>query len=102
MSTILMALSLGAVSMIITFLAGLASGVVRVGTIALRSCFAFCLASAACYFILMLFDLYNERLQRETEQVEEEVAAEDEEATSNQETEAPQENFQPTENYPNA
>lgn len=98
MSTILMALSLGAVSMIITFLAGLASGVVRVGTLALRCCFAFCLASAICYFLLMLFELYDERLQKKTEQIEKEVA----EGEEDSEGEGTQENFQPTENYPNA
>ncbi len=98
MSTILMALSLGAVSMIITFLAGLASGVVRLSTLALRSCFAFCLASAACYFLLMLFDLYNERLQKETDQLEKETAEGEEES----EGETGDDGFQPTENYPNA
>ena len=98
MATILMALSLGAVSMIITFLAGLASGVVRVGTLALRSCFAFCLASAACYFLLMLFDMYNERLQKTDEQIEKEVAEE----VEGEEGENSEEGFQPTENYPNA
>ena len=82
MSTILMALSLGAISMIITFIAGMASGVVRFGTLALRSCFAFCLASAACYFILMLFDMYNERLQKKIEQVEDEVAEDAENETA--------------------
>jgi len=97
-STILMALSLGAVSMIITFLAGMASGVVRVGTLALRSCFVFCLASAACYFLLMLFDLYNERLQKKDEQIENEVAEE----VEGEEGENSEEGFQPTENYPNA
>ena len=98
MATILMALSLGAVSMIITFLAGLASGVVRVGTLALRSCFAFCLASAACYFLLMLIDMYNERLQKTDEQIEKEVAEE----VEGEEGENSEEGFQPTENYPNA
>ena len=95
MSTILMALSLGAISMIITFIAGMASGVVRVGTLALRSCFTFCLASAACYFLLMLFDMYNERLQKENEKVEAEVA-------EGEESENPEENFEATENYPKA
>ena len=95
MSTILMALSLGAVSMIITFLAGLASGVVRVGTLALRCCFAFCLASAICYFLLMMFELYDERLQKKNEEVVKEVAEDSEGENS-------EEGFQPTENYPNA
>ena len=95
MSTILMALSLGAVSMIITFLAGLASGVVRVGTLALRCCFAFCLASAICYFLLMMFELYDERLQKKNEEIDEEVAEDSEGENS-------EEGFQPTENYPNA
>ena len=95
MSTILMALSLGAVSMIITFLAGLASGVVRVGTLALRCCFAFCLASAICYFLLMMFELYDERLQKKNEEVVKEVA-------EDSEGENAEEGFQPTENYPNA
>ena len=95
-----MALSLGAVSMIITLLSGLASGVVRVGTLALRCCFAFCLASAACYFLLMLFDLYNERLQKKTEQFEKETA--EGEKVSEAEEGTAEDGFQPTENYPNA
>ena len=98
MSTILMALSLGAVSMIITFLAGLASGVVRVGTLALRCCFAFCLASAICYFLLMMFEFYDERLQKKNEEVAKEVEEDAEKA----EGENAEDGFQPTENYPNA
>ena len=74
MSTILMSLSLGAISMIVTFMSGMISGVVRVGTLALRSCFVFCLASAAAYFVLMLFEMYNERLQKEREKLEKEAA----------------------------
>lgn len=101
MSTILMALSLGAVSMIITFLSGLASGVVRVGTLAFRCCFAFCLASAICYFLLMMLEMYEGRLQKKTEQIEEEVA-EDAEGEEGENSQDAQENFQPTENYPNA
>ena len=97
MSTILMALSFGAISMAVTFIAGLASGVVRIGTLALRSCFAFCLASAACYFLLMLFEMYDEKHQKEAEKIAAELASEGEEGETSE-----SEGFQPTENYPNA
>ena len=96
-----MALAFGAISMIITFISGMLSGVVRLGTLTLRSCLAFCIASAACYFLLMLFDMYNERLDKKDEQIAAEVA-EGEQDNQGAEGENSAENFQPTEEYPNA
>ena len=96
-----MALAFGAISMIITFISGMLSGVVRLGTLTLRSCLAFCIASAACYFLLMLFDMYNERLDKKDEQIAAEVA-EGEQDNQSAEGENSAENFQPTEEYPNA
>ena len=97
MSTILMALSLGALSMVITFISGMASGVVRFGTLALRSFLVFALASAACYCLFILFDMYDERHKKLAEKLAEE-ATKGEEGEENSESEG----FQPTENYPNA
>lgn len=78
MSTILMALSLGTISMIIVFISGLMSGVVRLGTLTLRSLIAFCLTSAASYFLMMLFDLMMENNKKEQKKVEEELAEDEE------------------------
>lgn len=54
------ALALGTISMIIVFISGMTSGVVRWGTLALRVLFAFSMTSAASYFLMMLFDYYDE------------------------------------------
>lgn len=89
MSTILMALSFGAISMIVVFLSGMASGVVRVWTLMLRCGLAFCLTSAACYFLLIMLEMYYQRLHKEEEQVASELAEET--------AEEGEENFQPTE-----
>ena len=78
MSTILMALSLGAVSMIIVFISGMMSGVVRLGTLSLRSFIAFCVTTALTYFILMLFEMYDERRRKEAEAVAKELAGDEE------------------------
>ena len=68
------ALALGTVSMIIVFIAGMTSGVVRWGTLVLRILFAFCMTSAASYFFMMLFDYYDEmkikKLKAEAEALE--------------------------------
>lgn len=79
MSTILMALSFGAISMTVVLISGLASGVVRTWTIALRSGLAFCLTSAACYFLLIMLEMYYERLQKAKEQAESVLAEGEEE-----------------------
>ena len=92
-----MALAFGAISMIITFISGMLSGVVRLGTLTLRSCLAFCIASAACYFLLMLFDMYNERLDKKDEQIAKETAEGEDGAEKISEG-----GFQPTDEYPNA
>lgn len=78
MSTILTALSLGAVSMIIVFISGMMSGVVRFGTLSLRCLFAFCITTALTYFILMLFEMYDERKRKEAEKVAKELAGDEE------------------------
>ena len=93
-----MALSLGAISMIVTFMSGMISGVVRVGTLALRSCFVFCLASAVAYFVLMLFDMYNEKLKKEQEEAEKEAAEEEDK----KEAEEVEEDPDAMGEYPNA
>lgn len=74
MPILLTALALGTVSMIIVFISGMTSGVVRWGTLALRVLFAFCMTSAASYFFMMLFDYYDEmkmkKLMAEAEALE--------------------------------
>ena len=82
MNFLLTALLLGTVSMIIVFVSGISSGVVRLTTLAFRSVFAFAMTSAATYFIMMLYDYYEEiqtkKLKKEVEETiaEEEISAE--------------------------
>ena len=49
------------VSVVIVFVSGAASGVVRMNTLLTRSFFAFFMTGAATYFLLMLFDWYYEK-----------------------------------------
>lgn len=58
--------------MLIVFIAGISSGVVRMGTLGLRAIFAFAMTSAASYFLMMLWDLYDEKTRPKPEPVEEE------------------------------
>lgn len=89
MSTILMALSLGAISMIIVFISGMVSGDVRLITLTLRCLFSFCVSSAVVYFLLMLFEMYDESKRKEAEEVAKELAASSEnEGTSKTENTA--------------
>ena len=50
-----------AVSVIIVFVAGMMSGVVRLTTLLTRTFFAFLMSGAASYLLLMIFDWYYER-----------------------------------------
>lgn len=105
MSNILMSLSIGTISMIIVFVSGLVSGLVRIGTLTLRSLFAFCLASAASYFLIMLFDMYGERQQKEIAEINKELAeGEESEESEEENSEQTEEGFKPmnAENLPNA
>lgn len=83
MSTVLMALTLGAFSMIIVFFAGLASDVVRLGTLSLRSLIAFCTTSVATYLIMFAFELYDSKRRQEAEKVANELAADSDTAINN-------------------
>lgn len=76
MPILLTALALGTVSMIIVFISGMASGVVRWGTLALRVLFAFSMTSAASYFFMMLFDYYDEMKVRKLREAAEALEAE--------------------------
>lgn len=69
MNFLLTAILLGVISMIIVFVSGLTSGVVGIFTIMLRTVFAFCMTSAAVYFLLMLFDYFNETPKNELEEI---------------------------------
>lgn len=95
MPILLTALALGTISMIIVFISGMTSGVVRWGTLALRILFAFCMTSAASYFLMMLFDLYDEmklkKLKAAAEALEAETVAQTEEveAAPPEESESP-------------
>lgn len=104
MNYLLTALLLGVVSMIIVTVSGLSSGVVRLTTLAFRSVFAFAMTSAATYFILMLYDYYEEiqakKLKKDVEEIlTEETPAEKVEEQPPQ----PEVAFQPinTNNLPN-
>ena len=50
-----------AVSVIIVFVAGMMSGVVRTTTLLTRTFYAFLMSGAASYLLLMIFDWYYER-----------------------------------------
>ena len=103
MNFLLTALLLGVISMIIVFISGLTSGVVGIFTLILRACFAFAMTSAATYFLMMLFDYYEEmqakKLAKDVEEIIEEKPAENEESQTPPEPEG----FQPmsAENLPN-
>ena len=49
------------VSVVIVFVAGITSGVVRMTTLLTRTLFAFFMAGAASYLALMIFDWYYEK-----------------------------------------
>lgn len=97
MSTILMALSLGAISMIIVFISGMISGDVRLGTLTLRCLLSFCVSSAVVYFLLMIFEMYDESRRKEAEKVAKELAenAEGDESSADENSESEAGNFQP-------
>lgn len=58
------------VSVVIVFIAGVMSGVVRLGTVMMRALMAFFMTGAASYFILMLFDWFYEKQHKKfSEQV---------------------------------
>lgn len=49
---------------------------VRLGTLSLRALFAFCMTSAASYFLMMLFDLYDDMKLKEMQKLAAELEAE--------------------------
>lgn len=99
MNFLLTAILLGVVSMIIVFVSGLTSGVVGIFKIILRSCFAFAMTSAAVYFLLMIFDYFNEKPKDEFEEI-----ATEEPPAENVETPPQTPDFQPmnADNLPKA
>lgn len=96
MNYLLTALLLGVVSMIIVFVAGLTSGVVGLGTLAIRTVFAFAMTSAASYFLLMLYDYYEEiqakKLKKDVEKI---VAEENPKENAAEQSPQPENVFQP-------
>ena len=81
-----MALAVGAFSMITVFFSGLASGLVRMGTLSLRSFIAFCITSVTVYLILFMFELYDEKRRKKADEIAKELAgdnAESDTAVSN-------------------
>lgn len=73
MKVLLTALLLGAVSMVIVFCSGVVSGVVRFSTVMVRTVWAFSMTSAATFFLIMLFDYYDEiqtkKLKKDIEEI---------------------------------
>ena len=53
------------VSVVIVFVAGAMSGVVRLTTLLTRTFFAFLISGAASYLLLMIFDWYYEKKHKE-------------------------------------
>ena len=106
MNYLITALLLGVVSMMIVFVSGFSSGVVRLTTLAFRSVFAFAMTSAAVYFILMLYDYYEEMQAKKLKKDVEEIISEENPAeTANEQSPQPEQvSFQPinAENLPNA
>ena len=91
--------------MIIVLVSGFSSGVVRLTTLAFRSVFAFAMTSAAVYFILMLYDYYEEMQSKKLKKDVEKIISE-EKSTETVEENPPQPEevaFQPinAENLPN-
>ena len=101
MNFLLTALLLGVISMIIVFISGLTSGVVGIFTLILRACFAFAMTSAATYFLLMLFDYFEETQTAELKKEVEEILQEETPAETSEEKTP--EGFQPmnASNLPN-
>jgi len=60
------------VAVIIVFVSGMTSGVVRMNTLLMRTFFAFFMTGAATYFLLMLFDWYYEKQHKKFAEVDEE------------------------------
>ena len=84
-----------AVSVIIVFVAGMTSGVVRTTTLLTRTFYAFFMTGAASYFILMIFDWYYEKKHKEFISGK---VADDAQTDSKEENKAPenkQEGFKP-------
>lgn len=95
MPILLTALALGTISMIIVFISGMASGVVRWSTLALRVLFAFSMTSAASYFFMMLFDYYDEMKLRKLREAAEALEAENAPPVEEAETLSQEESVQP-------
>ena len=96
MKVLLTALLLGAVSMAIVFCSGVFSGVVRFSTVMIRTVWAFSMTSAATFFLIMLFDYYDEiqtkKLKKDVEEIIQEETPAENPQTENQ---AATEGFQP-------
>ncbi len=90
MARVLAALVLGAVSLIVVLISGISSGDVRISTIIFRSIISFCVSSAIFFFLLMAFDLYEEKVAKTLEQVKQEIATEEnsEEKTEEEENQS--------------
>ena len=94
--------------MVIVFISGIASGVVGIVTLAIRCFFALAMTSAATYFLLMLYDYYEEiqakKLKKDVEKIVTEENIE-EKTAGNAAAQSPDnaEGFQPmnAENLPN-
>ena len=61
------------VAVIIVFVSGMTSGVVRMNTLLMRTFFAFFMTGAATYFLLMLFDWYYEKQHKKFAEVDAET-----------------------------
>ena len=90
------------VSVVIVFVSGAASGVVRMNTLLTRSFFAFFMTGAATYFLLMLFDWYYEKQHKkfvevnaENQPPKDEVTISDEAKTQAAQAEEPAKSEQP-------
>ena len=82
---------------VIVFVAGLLSGVVRMGTLFLRTFYALIMACAATYFILMLFDWYYEKKKKKFDEAQAAADAKPVEKNASENVANPQPAEQPAE-----
>ena len=99
MARVLAALVLGAVSLIVVLISGISSGDVRISTIIFRSIISFCVSSAIFFFLLMAFDLYEEKVAKTLEQVKQEIATEEKTEEEENQSEVSEESGETAEGF---
>ena len=78
------------VAVVIVFVSGMTSGVVRMNTLLTRTVFAFFMTGSATYFLLMLFDWYYEKQHKKFAEVNAEPQPPKDEVTVSADAQAAQ------------